>query len=59
MTSSLVKEQPGAFFVAPVINTTHNTTAGHPIIAGLRRHSLQKQPGSDRVTSGFFRLQAE
>jgi hypothetical protein len=42
MTSSLVKEQPGALLIAPLVNNAHSTTAGHPIIAGLRRHSLQK-----------------
>jgi hypothetical protein len=42
MTPSLAREQPGAFLVAPLVNDGHSTTAGHPIIAGLRRHSLQK-----------------
>jgi len=42
MTPSLVKEHPGAFLITPGINTTHHTTAGHPIIAVLHRHSLQK-----------------
>jgi hypothetical protein len=42
MTSSLVRKQPGAFLIAPLINDAHYTTVRHPIIAGLYRQQLQK-----------------
>jgi hypothetical protein len=59
MTSSLVKEQPGAFLNAPLINWTDYTTARHPLIAGLQRQPLQKWPGFNCVKLRFFRLRTE
>jgi hypothetical protein len=42
MTSSLAKEQPGAFLIAPRIYAAHYITVRHQIIAGLYRQPLQK-----------------